>query len=104
MTDEKGLALADGPWRAQAEIAISWGGDQIREWQIYSEAKVRCARHVATVTAEREADDIAKLIAAAPEMRDLIADLHGCNHITESLGARIQRMLERLGIPTEKAL
>ncbi|HMR74195.1 MAG TPA: hypothetical protein PKD61_03755 [Polyangiaceae bacterium] len=56
------------------------------------------------MTADREAEDIAKLIAAAPEMRDLIADLHGCNYITERQGTRIQNMLERLGIPTEEEL
>lgn len=96
--------LIDGPWRAQAEITSNWGGSPAMEWHVYSEAPIKCARHIATVTAEREAEGIAKLIAAAPEMRDLIADLHGCNHITERQGTRIQNMLERLGIPTEEEL
>lgn len=96
--------LIDGPWRAQAEITSNWGGSPAMEWHVYSEAPIQCARHVATVTAEREADAIAKLIAAAPEMRDLLLRLY----VEINFGLhpdhreRITAILERLGIPTEE--
>lgn len=63
-------SLADESWRYDRETIP--GGASRGRHVIYSEANIPCARHVCEVIAERDAEECARLIAAAPAMRDLL--------------------------------